>query len=370
MIKNYAAYQRAIIQRKIIHVDFDAFFASIEIRDNPSLSGKPIAVGGSPERRGVVATCNYEAREYGVRSAMASAHARKLCPELIFIPPRFKVYKEASVEAHKIFRQYTDLIEPLSLDEAYLDVSDSPHCRGSATLMAQEIRKKIHQKLSVTVSAGVAPNKFLAKIASDWNKPNGLFVITPDQVQDFIFDLPVKKIHGVGKVTAKKLQQKGIETCGQLRQYSPLELSRWFGSMGERLWEFSRGVDHRPVETDRRRKTLSVEHTYDSDLPDEQAIRERIPSLLDELKQRYEKITGEYSATKRFVKVKFDDFTQTTLEEGLEKTGEDISDHYTELVLRAWHRGNRPVRLLGVGVRLEDLRSAEKLLQLDLFKKG
>ena len=370
MITNYANTEKQIIQRKIIHVDFDAFFASIEIRDNPVLSGKPVAVGGSAERRGVIATCNYEARKYGVRSAMASAHARRLCPELKIIPPRFKVYKETSEAARDIFRQYTDLIEPLSLDEAYLDVSESHNCRGSATLMAKEIRQKIFKALSVTASAGVAPNKFLAKIGSDWNKPDGLFVITPGQMQDFIFELPVQKIHGVGKVTAKKLQQIGIETCGQLRPFSALELSRKFGSMGERLWELSRGVDHRPVQADRRRKTLSVEHTYDTDLPDEPAIKEKVPALLAELEQRYLQISSEYCAIKRFVKVKFDDFTQTTLEEGLEKTCKDIEDHYTELVLRAWQRGNRPVRLLGVGVRLEDLRAPEKLLQLDLFPRA
>lgn len=367
MITNYAKTEKQIIQRKIIHVDFDAFFASIEIRDNPILSGKPVAVGGSAERRGVIATCNYEARQYGVRSAMASAYARRLCPELKIIPPRFKVYKEASRAAHAIFRQYTDLIEPLSLDEAYLDVTDSPYCRGSATLMAKEIRQKIFKTLSVTVSAGVAPNKFLAKIASDWNKPDGLFVITPEQMQDFIFELPVKKIHGVGKVTAKKLQQIGVETCGQLQPFPILELSRKFGSMGERLWELSRGIDHRPVQTDRRRKTLSVEHTWDKDLPDEQSIKDKVPDLLVELEERYRKIAGEYSAIKRFVKVKFDDFTQTTLEGGLEKTGENTEDYYAELVIRAWQRSKRPVRLLGVGIRLEDLRAPGKLQQLDLF---
>ena len=189
-------------------------------------------------------------------------------------------------------------------------------------------------------------------------------------MQDFIFELPVQKIHGVGKVTAKKLQQIGIKTCGQLRDFPPLELSRKFGSMGERLWELARGIDHRPVQTDRRRKTLSVEHTYDADLPDEQAIREKIPELLAELVLRYQQISVEYSAIKRFVKVKFDDFTQTTLEEGLEKTGEEVAEHYTELVLRAWQRGNRPVRLLGVGVRLEDLKAPEKRLQLDLFPRS
>ncbi|MGB1271405.1 MAG: DNA polymerase IV, partial [Endozoicomonas sp.] len=232
-----------IAQRKIIHIDFDAFFASIEIRDNPRLSGRPVAVGGASDRRGVIATCNYEARRFGVHSAMASAQALRLCPELKIIPPRFSVYKEASEKAHAIFRKYTDFIEPLSLDEAYLDVSSTSLCQGSATLMADEIRQEIRDQLQVTVSAGVAPNKFLAKIASDWNKPDGLFVITPDQVDHFIFELPVRKIHGVGKVTAGKLHKKGIETCGQLRQYSLPELSRWFGSFGERLWELSRGMD-------------------------------------------------------------------------------------------------------------------------------
>ncbi len=360
------------LQRKIIHVDFDAFFASIEIRDNPKLSGRPIAVGGASDRRGVIATCSYEARRFGVHSAMASSHALRLCPDLKIIPPRFHMYREASSEALAIFSQYTDLIEPLSLDEAYLDVSEATHCKGSATLMAQEIRQKIKDKIRVTISAGVAPNKFLAKIASDWNKPDGLFVVTPDKVEDFIFDLPVKKIHGVGKVTAAKLKRKGINTCGQLRQYARLELSRHFGSFGDRLWELSRGIDDRPVESGRRRKSLSVEHTYDQDLPDIETLKSKVPELLEDLEQRFKKIDTEYSISKRFVKVKFADFTQTTLEEPLDEflKNYDVTpaQHFTEMVFRAWERGKRPVRLLGLGVRLNDLRQKEELKQLELFQ--
>lgn len=369
MMDSNASLQKKVIQRKIIHIDFDAFFASIEIRDNPKLSGKPVAVGGASDRRGVIATCNYEARKFGVHSAMSSAQAMRLCPELKIIPPRFSVYREASSEAHAIFRQYTDLIEPLSLDEAYLDVTGSHHCRGSATLIAEEIRQKIFQKLDVTVSAGVATNKFLAKIASDWNKPDGLFVITPDQVNDFIFDLPVKKIHGVGRVTAEKLHKKGIKTCGQLRQYSILELSRWFGSFGERLWELSRGQDDREVQNSRRRKSLSVEHTYDKDLMELEDIAIQVTPLLEELQERYKRIEKEYEVHKHFVKVKFADFTQTTLEENLPTTGESVQEHFTQLLIRAWERGGRPVRLLGLGVRLLDLHEERALEQLELFEK-
>ncbi|WP_422448408.1 MULTISPECIES: DNA polymerase IV [unclassified Endozoicomonas] len=369
MMESNAILEQKVVQRKIIHIDFDAFFASIEIRDNPRLSGKAVAVGGAPDRRGVIATCNYEARRFGVHSAMSSAQAMRLCPELKIIPPRFSVYRAASSEAHAIFRQYTDLIEPLSLDEAYLDVTGTHLCRGSATLIAEEIRQKIFQQLHVTVSAGVATNKFLAKIASDWNKPNGLFVITPEQADDFIFDLPVKKIHGVGRVTAGKLHKKGINTCGQLRQYSILELSRWFGSFGERLWELSRGRDDREVQTSRRRKSLSVEHTYDKDLAGLADITAQVIPLLEELQERYQRIEKEYEVHKHFVKVKFADFTQTTLEESLPTTGESVKEHFTQLLVRAWERGGRPVRLLGLGVRLVDLREERALEQLELFEK-
>ncbi len=356
------------LQRKIIHIDFDAFFAAIEIRDNPGLSGRPIAVGGTPEKRGVIATCSYEARRFGVHSAMASGYAKRLCPDLLIIPPRFSVYKDISKEAHDIFYEYTEQVEPLSLDEAYLNVSDSKQCSGSATLIAKELRHRIFKKIGVTVSAGVAPNKFLAKIASDWQKPDGLYVITPDQVDRFIFELPVAKIPGVGKVTAAKLHKKGVETCGTLQQYSKIELSRWFGSFGHSLWERARGIDNRPVESSRRRKSLSLEHTYREDLPDSAAVLEQVGQLLKELEERYQPLKGRYIVNKRFVKVKFADFTQTTLEEVTDQKGLADIERFRQLFIQAWERGEKPVRLLGIGVRFRNEEDKEPR-QIELFEK-
>lgn len=349
-------------QRKIIHVDCDCFYAAIEMRDDPQLAGRPLAVGGSAERRGVIATCNYEARAYGVRSAMSSRHALKLCPDLLIVKPRMDAYKEASREIQGIFREYTELIEPLSLDEAYLDVSDCPHFAGSATRIAQDIRRKVSQRLHITVSAGVAPNKFLAKIASDWRKPNGLFVITPDEVENFVADLPVNKLHGVGKVTADKLQRQGIERCLDLRQWSKLKLVREFGSFGERLYSLAWGIDERPVQNDSRRQSVSVENTYDKDLPDLASCLEKLPELMATLDGRMARIDSSYRPGKPFVKVKFHDFTQTTLEQA--GAGRDL-DSYQQLLTQAFARGSKPVRLLGIGIRLQDLRGAHE--QLELF---
>jgi DNA polymerase-4 len=349
-------------QRKIIHVDCDCFYAAIEMRDDPRLAGKPLAVGGSADRRGVIATCNYEARAYGVRSAMSSRHALTLCPDLTIVKPRFDAYKEASKEIHVIFREYTDLIEPLSLDEAFLDVSESEHFGGSATRIAQDIRRRVSNQLHITVSAGVAPNKFLAKIASDWKKPNGLFVITPDQVEAFVADLPVSKLHGVGKVTADKLGRQGIITCADLRQWSKLSLVREFGSFGERLWSLAHGIDERAVQNDSRRQSVSVENTFDTDLPDLASCVEKLPALIETLSERIERMDTQYRPGKPFVKVKFHDFTQTTLEQA--GAGWDL-ESYTQLLTQAFARGGKPVRLLGVGVRLHDLRGAHE--QLELF---
>ncbi|SFO97406.1 DNA polymerase IV [Pseudomonas borbori] len=351
-------------QRKIIHVDCDCFYAAIEMRDDPSLAGKPLAVGGAADRRGVIATCNYEARAYGVRSAMASGHALKLCPGLLIVKPRMDAYKAVSREIQAIFRDYTELIEPLSLDEAYLDVSDSPHFAGSATRIAQDIRRRVSQELHITVSAGVAPNKFLAKIASDWKKPNGLFVITPDRVEAFVAALPVSKLHGVGKVTTDKLERLGIRTCAELCEWSKLGLVKEFGSFGERLWGLARGIDERVVQTDSRRQTVSVETTYDQDLADLPACLAQLPQLLDELARRMARLDASYRPDKPFVKVKFHDFTQTTLEQA--GAGRDL-DSYKRLLSAAFARGNKPVRLLGVGVRLHDLRGRHE--QLELFAR-
>lgn len=351
--------------RKIIHIDADCFYAAIEMRDDPSLRNRPIAVGGSSDRRGVISTCNYEAREFGVRSAMASATAMRLCPDLIIVPGRMEKYRDASMVMREIFFDYTELVEPLSLDEAYLDVSESDRCRGSATLIAEEIRQRVFEKLKITVSAGVAPNKFLAKIASDWRKPNGIYVVTPSGVEGFVKDLPVRKIHGVGKVTSEKLSQMGIKTCGDLRRYSVFELAERFGSFGPRLHELARGEDQREVKPSRRRKSLSVEHTYPADLTDVSQCLDKLPELFVQLKGRLNRLDSDYRVTKAFVKVKFDDFSTTTLERL--GTGARIGD-YRELMEEAVQRGTGSVRLLGMGVRFVDLREQREGAQLDLFQ--
>ena len=362
-LSGHATRGFAAFVRKIIHIDCDCFYAAIEMRDDPRLAGKPLAVGGAADRRGVIATCNYEARAWGVRSAMPTGQALKLCPDLLVVRPRFDAYKAASREIHGIFRDYTDLIEPLSLDEAYLDVSASPHFAGSATRIAQEIRRRVSQELHITVSAGVAPNKFLAKIASDWRKPNGLFVITPEQVEAFVAELPVSKLHGVGKVTADKLGRLGIDTCLDLRDWSKLALAREFGSFGERLWSLARGIDERAVQVNSRRQSLSVENTFDHDLPDLAACLEQLPTLLEELNGRLSRLDSSYRPDKPFVKVKFHDFSQTTLEQA--GASREL-DSYRRLLSAAFARGNKPVRLLGVGVRLLDLRGRQE--QLVLFE--
>lgn len=333
------------------------------MRDDPRLHGRAVAVGGAVDRRGVVATCNYEARSWGVHSAMPMARALKLCPDLEVIKPRMEAYRVASKQIHNILHDYTDCIEPLSLDEAFLDVSECEICSGSATLIAKDIRSRIWQELRLVVSAGVAPNKFLAKIASDWRKPNGLFVITPGEADDFVLALPVKKLHGVGKVTAAKLSRMGINDCAQLREHSVLSLTKAFGSFGERLWSLARGIDQRPVESNSRRQSLSVERTFNQDLPDLSACQAQLLDLLDELTRRQTRLDSSYQPEKPFVKVKFHDFTQTTIEQA----GAPMDlDSYRLLLSAAYLRGNKPVRLLGVGVRLLD-QQQQDAVQLDLF---
>ena len=352
-------------QRKIIHIDADCFYAAVEIRDNPSLRGKPIAVGGSAERRGVVATASYEARKFGVRSAMASATALKRCPDLILIPGRMPVYREASRQMHEIFADYTDLIEPLSLDEAFLDVSHCAQCRGSATLIAKEIRQRIADSIGITVSAGIAPNKFIAKIASDWNKPNGQYVVTPAQVDDFLENLPVDRIWGVGKVTAQRLEAQGIRTCGDVRRYDIYQFVQRFGQFGEHIYRLAQGIDERPVVSEWRRKSVSVENTYAEDLPDLDSCREQLPALLESLERRLERLDDDYRIQNCFLKMKFCDFSQTTVER--QQTAPSYPD-YAMLCEQAWHRGNMPVRLIGLGARLIDLTDSGG--QMDLFDTG
>ena len=319
------------------------------MRDNPELRGKPVAVGGSPERRGVVATCNYEAREFGIHSAMASATARKRCPQLIIIKPDMEKYRMASELIHEVFQTFTDLIEPLSLDEAYLDVTQCEQFKGSATLIAEAIRTQVKEKVGITISAGIAPNKFLAKVASDWNKPDGQFVVRPNEVREFVAKLPVKKLHGVGKVTAAKMKRLGIETCGDIRELDTAALEKYFGSFGERLKQLSEGIDNRPVQTSRIRKSVSVENTYATDLPDLQACLLELPKLEKQLAQRLDRLNNSYQIQKQFIKIKFHDFMQTTVEM-LSDSPE--SDNFMKLCSDGHARGDKPVRLLGLGVRV------------------
>ena len=337
-------------QRKIIHVDMDAFYASVEMRDHPELRHKPIAVGGVSHRRGVLCTANYEARKYGVRSALPTWKALQLCPDLQVVPCHFEKYRKESRAIHAIFNAYTHIIEPLSLDEAFLDVTDCKVHGGSATLIADAIRKGIEAERRLTASAGIAPNKFLAKIASDWNKPNGQFTIAPGEEVAFLHELPVRKIFGVGRVTADMMERKGVYTCGDLREMSLEELEHHFGSRAGRLYELARGIDHRPVEIHRDRKSLSVEETYAHDLVDLAACIEELPILHERLLERLERMVDRYRYRSLFVKVKFKDFTVTTVEDA--HLQEPLIRSFETLLEKGWHRQEMPVRLIGLGVGL------------------
>lgn len=351
--------------RKIIHCDCDCFYAAVEMRDDPSLRALPIAVGGKTDRRGVVATCNYRARQFGVRSAMPTGQAIKLCPDLVVIPPTMAKYRAASKQIRQIFHRFTDRVEPLSLDEAYLDVSNCDQLHGSATLIAEKIRQTIFQEVGVTASAGVAPNKFLAKVASDINKPNGQYVITPEQVDEFIKTLPVKRLFGVGAVTNEKLRRMGIVSCGDLQQRSQLDLVDQFGVFGKRLHDLSHGRDYREVNNNSRRKSLSVEHTYSDDLATLEACHSKLGELLIELGSRLRRVDSDYLVTKQFIKIKFNDFSTTTVESQMVK-GLPI-ESFISLCTQAWERGRRPVRLLGIGVRFVDTSTDGHSTQLRLF---
>jgi DNA polymerase IV len=337
------------LSRKIIHCDCDCFYASIEMRDNPDLAGKPIAVGGSPSRRGVIATCNYIAREFGIHSAMASATARKKCPDLIIVRPDMEKYRLASQQIHQIFKKYTSIVEPLSLDEAYLDVTDCHLLDGSATKIAEAIRDEVRSTIKITISAGIAPNKFLAKVASDWNKPDGQFLILPEDIEEFVSALPVKKLPGVGKVTSSRLKNIGIETCADVRQFDEEKLKTKFGSFAERLIRLSKGVDNRAVETERIRKSVSVENTYAADLPDLRSCINELPDLYVQLSKRLDRLDKDYQIHKQFIKIKFHDFIHTTVEMISDSTD---MQNYTSLCEQGFERGDKPVRLLGMGVRV------------------
>ena len=341
--------------RKIIHCDCDCFYAAIEMRDNPAWVGVPLAVGGRPGSRGVVATCNYEARAFGVRSAMPVGRALRLCPALVTVPPDFARYRAASRQILAIYRDYTDKVEPLSLDEAYLDVTGVERCQGSATLMAQEIRARIEAEVGITASAGIAPNKFLAKIASDWRKPNGQFVIRPEEVDGFVVALPVSKLFGVGRVTAARLERFGVHTCGDLRAWSLADLIERFGKFGRSLHRLCRGIDTREVAPHRARKSLSVETTFAVDLPDLAACAAALGPLREEFQRRFARLDPAPPVHKAFVKLRFDDFSQTTAE-CVASVPDDA--RWQALLATAHARKARPVRLLGVGVRFVEAAAA------------
>lgn len=334
--------------RKIIHVDMDAFYASVEQLDDPTLRGRPIAVGGG-ENRGVVAAASYEARKFGVRSALSGVLAKKYCPELIFVKPRFDRYKQISSQIRKIFLEYTDLVEPLSLDEAYLDVTENKKGIPSATLIAAEIRKKIFEEVGLTASAGISVNKFVAKIASDVNKPNGQKTVRPDEVISFLEALPIKKFYGVGKVTTEKMYQLGIFTGFDLKQ-KPIEfLEKHFGKSGTYYYYIVRGIHNSAVKPERIAKSVATEHTFDENLSSEIFMQERLEVIAAELERRLKK--HDVAGKTVTLKIKYSDFTMQTRSKTLPYFISDKTLLYeTAKELLYQERMRDSVRLLGISL--------------------
>ena len=348
-------FPQALQDRKIIHCDCDCFYAAVEMRDKPNYRNRPIAIGGAANSRGVIATCNYPARKFGIHSAMSSSQAMRSCPELLILPGRMALYKSVSTQIMAIFQRYSDSIEPLSLDEAFIDVTNSPHCGGSATRIAQRIRAEVESEVGITISAGVAPNKFIAKVASDWRKPNGLFVVKPNELDAFSAALPVKKIPGIGPVSAAKLAAKKVHTCADLRGFSELELEQNFGSMGQSLSLRRYGIDHRAVQTTRVRKSVSVENTYAHDLVDLPSCANALQPLYEELIKRWRNISSQYDVAGVVVKLKFADFTQLTREHASQDFDLGL---FEPLLKQAFNSGSdqqrhKGVRLLGLGFKLQ-----------------
>lgn len=341
--------------RKIIHLDMDCFYAAVEMRDNPEYRNRPIAVGGN-SARGVLCTCNYAARKFGVRSAMPNHQAKKLCPELLIVNARMAVYKEVSEHIREIFSRYTHIIEPLSLDEAFLDVSDSDVYNGSATLIAEQIRRDIYTELNLTASAGVAPNKFLAKIASDENKPNGIYVISPNDVSQFVEHLPLKKIPGVGPKTAEKLANHGFNTCKDIRASNIPCLQTIVGKQAVSLFNRSFGRDDRELQVSRERKSLAVEHTLAKNVSSLIEIYSVMEGILPKLNERLSRCQ-ERVIVKQGIKLKFADFNQTTVEQRSDCL--DVSTFknlFTKAMLRA---NNREIRLVGLTLGFASSKKVE-----------
>lgn len=338
----------------------DCFYAAIEVRDRPALRGKPVGVGGARDRRGVLTTCNYEARAFGVRSAMPTFMALQRCPKLILLPTRFDVYRAESARVREILYRFTPLVETLSLDEAYLDVTEQTTDPG---VLAQTIRDQIFQKTKLTSSAGIGPNKLVAKIASEINKPNGQFEVDPKEVGEFMSQLPVRKLWGIGTVTEQKLQHLGVVTCADLQRFERAELQSRLGKFGWELYDLCRGIDNREVEPNRPRKSMSTEETFPADLVSLAQCEEKLVELFQELAADLAQKDPARDVRGIFVKLKFSDFTQTTIERaGLTP---DLPN-YRRLLAEAFTRVERSVRLMGVGVRFRENKDAMEE-QLPLF---
>ncbi len=355
------------MERKIIHIDMDAFFASVEQRDNPDLRGKPVAVGGS-RIRGVVAAASYEARRYGVRSAMSSRIAYQKCPNIIFVKHRFDVYKRVSSEIRDIFREYTDLVEPLSLDEAFLDVTENKFGESSAIKIASEIKAKIKAKTQLTASAGVSVNKFLAKVASDLRKPDGLAVILPEQVLPFLEELEINKFFGVGKATAEKMKNFGIQNGKDLKQYTRLELAQRFGKFGSYLYDVVRGKDKRQVKPNRIRKSISSETTYNEDLESIKEVKAALSKLITKLVNSCQKYNIKGKTVN--LKYRFSDFTTFTRSRTLGGyfNEESIITDLSNEILTELENDMQPIRLLGIGLSSLNTERRDNQLEFD-FKE-
>jgi DNA polymerase-4 len=350
--------------KKIIHIDMDCFYAAVEMRDFPQYRDIPLAVGGDGPRS-VLCTCNYQARKFGVRSAMSAIKAKQLCPEITIIHGRMDVYKDISGKIRNIFERYTDLIEPLSLDEAYLDVTDSTLCQGSATLIAEQIRADIYNELNLTASAGIAPNKFIAKIASDENKPNGQCVISPDKVANFVEQLSLKKIPGIGPKTFQKLQSFGFSTCADIRASSVAKLTPVVGKLAVSLYQKSHGIDNRALDVCRQRKSLAIETTLAADIFTKTECLTVINKLYPKLLERLVKVEGRKIA-RQGIKLKFNDFNQTTVEQQSLNAEQDT---FRALLAKAFERAKgRGIRLVGLtlGFAEPDLEGEIKTVQLPL----
>jgi DNA polymerase-4 len=345
--------------RKILHIDCDCFFAAVEMRDNPQLCHLPIAIGGHSDRRGVISTCNYPARKFGIRSAMATSLALKQCPELVLLPGNMALYREVSQQVMAVIRQYGLVFEQVSVDEAYVELDPA----DSAIDIGEKIRAEVEARVGITVSVGAAPNKFLAKIASDWNKPNGLFAVKPHKVDEFVQQLEVRKIPGVGPKTAERLASKGITLCSDAQKYSLIELVNLFGRTGASLFKRCRGQDDRPLTTDRVRKSISVEHTFSKDLYLAEELNQEAEALWVKFLQRTEKASIDSRELAPFVKVKFNDFSQTTLADQLL---EPSLNAFRQLLQQARLRHDsdevQGVRLIGIGGRCPDVSEQQLAL--------